>query len=321
MRTLAILFVLSILLAFGVAKGVAYWRTTGPDEEFLVKVPSPPKPEALQMPARASGGAVCPDTPLWELFDGELVALAMVSPGGREAFVVGTMPGTRPAGPEPMPQLTVVDSGGSSIAREFVRETVPGVGNKLDAIALRVPLAGPANDRLVFLTSACVPNRAARGRWWSYRDPEPVPPEDQRLILDEVQATLRTGTWLTPGNTLAVPASMEPTRLGVLPARIVGCKLLVVFNHQQSNLLLKSHYYSALLCLDGEGKLTRAPVPPIEGRVITQVGVIDLDGDNRDEIIVTHRKFDDAGLHGEIEELLLHEYGTGELHVRVLRRS
>lgn len=321
MRTLAIMFVLSVLLAFGVAKGVAYWRVTGPDAEFLVEAPALPKLEALQMPARASGGAVCPDTPLWDLFDGELVALAMVAPGGGEAFVVGSMPGTRPAGPEPMSQLTVVDSGGSSITREFVRETVSGVGNKLDAMALRVPLVGPVDDRLVFLTSACVPNRAARGRWWSYRDPEPVPPEEQRLILKDVQATLRTGTWLTPGNTLAVPATMEPTRLGVLPARIMGCKRLVVFNHQQSDRLLKSHYYSALLCLDGDGHLTRAPVPPIEGRVITQVGVIDLDGDNRDEIVVTHRKLDDAGLHGEVEELLWHEYGTTELHAEVLRRS
>jgi len=320
MRTLIIVFVSSVLLAFGVAKGVEVWRATGPDAGLL-QPPSPLQPEALQRPARASDGPECPDTPLRELFDGQVAALAMVSPEGREAFVVGTIPGTRPAGPESMPQLTLVDSGGSTITREFVREVVPGVGDTLDAFALHVPLAGPAEDSLVFVTSACLSNRAARGRWWSYRDPVPVPPEDQRQILDELEASLHARTRLTPGVTLAVNATMAPTRLGVLQARIIGCKRLLVLNHQQSRQLLKSHYFSALLCLDGDGKLTRAPMPLVEGRMITQVGVIDLDGDNRDEIIVTHRKFDDAGLHGEVEELLWHVYGTADLHAEVLRRS
>lgn len=320
-RVLAILFVLSIVLSFGVAKGLEMWRDSRPEAGPLVP-PTPPVPRAMRTPARSTGGPPCPAVPLWELFDGEIAGLATIPAGGSEAVLTGAIPGSRPAGPQPLAQLTVVDSDGSTITRVFNKKhaTVPGGDSKPAGFSLRVPVAGPAEDRVAFVTSACLPYRSARGRWWSYLDPEPIAPDEQQQILEEITDFLAAGTFLTPGSTLAKPERRMPTRLGVLPFRGPGCRRLVIFNSQQSDRLLDSHYSSALICLDGDGELTRAPLPPSQGSMITRVGVIDIDGDNRDEIVVTRRKFDDTGLHGETDELLWRDHETPELHVEVLRR-
>ena len=318
-RVFAILFVVSIVLSFGVAKGLEMWRESQPEAGPLVP-PTPPVPRAMRPSARSTGGPPCPDLPLWELFDGEIAGLAMIPAGGSEVVLVGAIPGSRPAGPEPLPQLTVVDSDGSTITRVFERGSLPVGDGKPAGFSLRVPVAGPAEDRVAFVTSACLPYRAARGRWWSYLDPEPIAPDEQQQILEEITDFLAAGIWLTPGSTLARPERRVPTRLGVLPFSEPGCRRLVIFNSQQSKRLLDSNYSSALICLDGNGDMTRAPVPPKQGSMIIRVGVIDINGDNRDEIVVTRRKFDNTGLHGETDELLWQDPETPELHVEVLRR-
>ncbi len=318
-RVFAILFVLSIVLTFGVAKGLEMWRESQPEAGPLVP-PPPPVPRAMRKPARAVGGPPCPELPLWELFDGELAGLAMVEAGGSAAVVVGAVPGSRPAGPEPLPQLTVVDSDGSTSTRVFEWTALPGSDGKPAGFSLRVPVAAPARDRVAFVTTACLPNLSARGHWWSYLDPEPIAPDEQQHIVEKLQGFLGANTWLRPRSTLDAPDNRAPTRLGVLPFRGPKCRRLVIFNSQQSHHLLDPKYYSALICIDGNGDMTRAPLPPSEGVMITRVGVIDIDGDNRDEIVVTQRKFDSAGLHGETDELLWQDPATGELHVEVLRR-
>lgn len=320
-RVLAILFVLSIAVSFGVSKGLEMWRESQPAAGPLVP-PRPPVPRAMRTSARSTGGAPCPDLPLWELFDGELAGLASVDAGGSEAVVLGSVPGTRPAGPEPLPRLTVVDSEGSTITRLFdlTKNAAPGSDGAPAGFSLRVPVAGPARDRVAFVTSACLPNSSARGRWWSYLDPQPIAPDEQQHILEEIADYLGATHWLKPGSTLASPGRRAPTRLGVLPFRGPGCRRLVIFNDQQSRHLLASKYYSALFCIDGNGDMTRAPLPPSQGSMITRVGVIDIDGDHRDEIVVTQRKFDDAGLHGETDELLWQDPETLELRAEVLRR-
>lgn len=315
-RVLAILFVLSIVLSFGVAKGLERWRESQPEAGPRV----PPVPRAMRTAARSTGGPPCPDLPLWELFDGEVAGLAMITAGGGEVVFAGAVPGSRPAGPEPLPQLTVVASDGSTITRVFEHVKMPGGDGKPAGFALRVPVVGPAKDRVAFVTSACLPNRSARGHWWSYLDPEPIAPDEQQQILEAIKDFIAADTWMTPGPALARPDRRVPTRLGVLPFRGPGCRRLVIYNNQKSDRLLDPNYSSALICLDGDGDMTRAPVPPSQGSMITGVGVIDIDGDNRDEIVVTRRKFDNTGLHGETDELLWQDPETPELQVEVLRR-
>ncbi len=315
MRTLVIVLVLSLLASFAIARGVDLWRASQPPDA-PVTAHTLAKPRALRVPVQAIEGPRCQEFPLWELFDGEVAGLARVDADG-QALLVGAVPGNHPFGPDPLPALTVIDGGGSAIVPVQARSLEQGAEQSL--LALRLTPAQPSPDRLAFVTSACPGNRAARLRGWSMLDAPSLPADEQRALLADM-ATRLTRDIDTPITLLDRRDGSLPGNLATIPVRIPGCRTLVVLNDFHGPTLLRSEHYAGLLCLDGDHKISRAPVPLTRDLLITQVGVLDLDGDGRDEIAVTRRQLDARGLHDTSDTLLWFD-DNAELHTEVLLRS
>jgi hypothetical protein len=287
--------------------------------------PAPPSPAtaaattAAQTPTKAAVARVnCPRRAWPARFAGQLAGLGWVSYEDGGAHLVASTPGAAPTGPDPLPPLTVVRQTGTLQADPRERTMQEGDKKRPPSVSLTLPLPAPwADDRVAFITSACLPNAAATLRVWTFSPLSAVAPDFDALKIAvdrHVQAGLRPGhrsAWERRGG-------VPPAGLGSFATTIPGCARLLAVN---ADLAARLHFdfASALLCVADDGTFVDV-LAPQRGRFLRWVAVADLDGDGVDEVLVHREAFDRAGRSTATatDELLWHTPGPAPLAIHVL---
>lgn len=286
--------------------------------------PPAPTPAKTPAPTKAAVSLVnCPKQAWPARFAGQLAGLAWVSYEDGGAHLFASTPGASPTGPDPLPPLTVVRQTGTLQAdpRERALQAVDSERKQPPGVWLTLPLPAPwADDRVAFITSACLPNAAAALRVWTFSPLSPVAPDFDALKITvdrHVMARLRPGdrsAWERRGG-------VPPAGLGSFTTTIPGCARLLAVN---ADLATRLHFdfASALVCAADDGTFVDV-LPPKRGRFLRWVAVADLDGDLVDEVIVHHEAFDRAGRSTATatDELLWHSPGDAPLAAHVLSHT
>lgn len=273
-----------------------------PAPTITVEAPAPTPTGETPLPAVAPAVIVpvdpppdapiagCPDLPLPQRFTGQVAGLAWVSQEQSRAHWSGSVPGDAPAGPEPLPPLTVVRTTGSekrpASERNVYAATEPGQSTTL-GFDLKFDAIGD-DERLMFVTSACLPNPAAQLTAWTFV-PLTRPPDDFEALKKKVDAHIAGRLKGADRAAFNKRGGIPPAGLGAFTTRIPGCGRLLVAS---VNVTFKLAYdeVSAVLCLDGD-TLTDV-VAPKRGRMLPWAATSDLDGDGREEAVVETRTFD-----------------------------
>jgi len=283
-RVLALVFVLALALSYGLAwafkdRPAEVWREV--DRPASTQTPPQTRPPALpEWPA-------CEPTPLPQRFADQSSRLGPLQRDGEAAQIALRVAGAPVAGG---PRLTIVRSRSATTTTEFTREVDAAPDGTPTLSLLTVRLDPPiVRDRLVFITTACLPNRAARGAWWTHVPPTPSPVP--MTLAAEVSVFVHLRAKLASRSpAFAAHSGLVPADLGVLAVAIPGCPRIAVVNSEIEP--EEDQYATAVLCIDEAGEVLQAPRPPALGVPLVQLGVIDLDGDGIDELLVTIRTLD-----------------------------
>jgi len=272
-------FVLALGLAYAVGRIVQ-----------AVQTPEPP--------------VVCPDVPMAERLDGHIVGLAHVAIVKIGARLIGSVPGPRSIGPDPLERLTIVQGDRMYRTHRFERLArsvrSPGSsGYDLTISSTALQLESP----VLFVTSACVPEHPVKLRVWQLgpvSDLLPAPQEEVRL-----REYLREQL---PGEAAAIAAAV-PRIVGELAANIPGCARPAVLDEGR----MDDVRFTGLVCLGSGGVVVQTLFGPERGSGIDELAVLDIDGDGIDELIVVHREQAIAGSYTHRSVLIHHDAASDAL--------
>lgn len=307
-RFLALVFVLALALSYGLAwvfkdRPAEVWREV--DRPVSTQTPTPPQ----TLPSAPPEWPACEPMPLPQRFAGQSSRMGPLQRDAVSGQIALRVPGAPVA---EGPRLTVVRSRSATTTTEFAREVDAEPDGTPTLSLLTVRIDPPiVRDRLVFITTACLPNRAARGDWWTHDPPTPSPVP--MTLAAEVSVFVHLRAKLASRSpAFAAHTGLMPADLGMLAVAIPGCPRIAVVNSEVDP--EADQYATAVLCVDAAGEVLQAPRPPVIGAPLVQLGVIDLDGDGIDELLVTIRTLDQQ----HHDELLWFDSTTSQWQTHVL---
>lgn len=278
MRPLALLlgvFALALVLSFAVGRGVRAVR--GPD---------------------GAPSVVCPEGPLAERLAGHIVGLMHFHGEAYGPTLAGVVPGDRPAGPDPLTELTLVQGDALTRTGRFERILRSRVQPGSIGYHLTVPVSElPGRGTPLFVTSACVPDHPVSLRAWhtgaaflrAGRAPELL-----AYLREQLPETDFMGA--------------APTIAGAVPTTLPDCPRVGVVAS-----LADPAPLGAVVCLDATDSVTRTVRAPIPEQTIEAIAALDLDGDGVDELIVVHQQIVRAVTRRRAE-LMQHDAGSFRVH-------
>lgn len=291
-----------------------------PARKILVQAQAPvvAAPVADATPKR--GAPTCPEQTWAQRFAGQVAGLGWISFEKGDVHVRVSVPGERPAGPGSLPPLTVIRKAGRMDAVTAERSVmVSERKGQSTTVALEFMAPAPFDDRVAFVTTACVPNADAQLRVWSWAgDMREMAPDFDALkprVDRHVSESLGPGVRSVWDRSVGV----MPAGLGSFTSRIPGCARLLVVNADLSP-RLGYDFMSAVLCVGDDANNFKDVMAPLRNRFIREVGVVDLDGDGVEEVVVRHQTHDSRGqaVVTTTDLLLTYEPRRGEFAQQVL---